>query len=60
VQFDSAGQYFTQKQADGKYRVEVTVRAKNGFNALRHIAVNCVTQKSRENWLPVFVKEITS
>lgn len=60
AQFDSAGEYFTQKQGDGKYRVEVTVRAKNGFNALRHIAVNCVTQKSGERWLPVSVKEITT
>jgi hypothetical protein len=59
AQFDAASGYFTQKQAADKYRVEVTVRAKNGFNALRHIAVNCITQKSGEYWLPVFVKEIT-
>lgn len=60
AQFDPASGYFIQRQAPGKYRVEVTVRAKNGFNALRHIAVNCVTQKSGDNWLPVFVKEIST
>jgi hypothetical protein len=59
AQFDSTSGYFAEKQASGKYRVEVTVRAKNGFNALRHIAVNCITQKSGESWLPVFVKQIT-
>jgi RNA polymerase subunit RPABC4/transcription elongation factor Spt4 len=59
AQFDAASGYLTKRQAPGQYRVEVTVRAKNGFNALRHIAVNCVTQKSGENWLPVLVKEIT-
>lgn len=60
AQFDPASGYFIQRQAPGKYRVEVTVRAKNGFNALRHIAVNCITQKSGENWTPIFVKEITT
>jgi len=60
AQFDPASGYFIQRQAPGKYRVEVTVRAKNGFNALRHIAVNCITQRSGENWMPVFVKEITT
>jgi len=59
AQFDDASTYFTEKQAADKFRVEVTVRAKNGFNALRHITVNCVTQQSNGKWVPLFVKEIT-
>ncbi|HEY3658239.1 MAG TPA: hypothetical protein VGL34_24990 [Steroidobacteraceae bacterium] len=59
AQFDDASAYFTEKQAVDKFRVEVTVRAKNGFNALRHITVNCVTQQTGGKWFPVFVKEIT-
>ena len=59
AQFDDTSGYFTEKQTVDKFRVEVTVRAKNGFNALRHITVNCVTQQTGGKWFPVFVKEIT-
>lgn len=59
AQFDDARTYFTEKQTADKFRVEVSVRAKNGFNALRHITVNCVTQQTGGNWVAVFVKEIT-
>lgn len=59
AQFDDTSHYFIEKQAANKFRVEVTVRAKNGFNALQHIAVNCVTQQISGNWVAVFVKQIT-
>lgn len=59
AQFDDASAYYIERQAGGKILVQVTVRAKNGFNALRHIAVNCVTRQSGGKWFPVSVKQIT-
>ncbi len=59
AQFDDASDYYIERQSGGRFLVQVKMRAKNGFNALRHIAVNCVTRRSGENWVAISVKQIT-
>jgi hypothetical protein len=58
AQFDSALGYPARKNNDGTYLVEVNVRAKNGFGALRHISVLCNTRPVDSGWVAVSIREL--
>lgn len=43
---------------DGVYRVMVQVRAKNGFNAMRNITMDCKTAHKDGNWIALNLKQL--
>jgi len=55
--FEPTSGYSWKKSKDGTYLVQVTLRARNGFNAVRHIVVDCRTKQERLIWLPLSLKE---
>jgi hypothetical protein len=59
AKFDPSPMYFRQKEKDGAYNVQVTLQARNGFNALRKMVVKCRVKKSSEgNWTILELKEL--
>jgi hypothetical protein len=58
AEFDDESEYVVSKSRGGVYRVVVTLRARNGFNALRHGSVICKTRHSDalEGWEPVEIQ----
>ncbi|MEO7208123.1 MAG: hypothetical protein ABI145_15390 [Steroidobacteraceae bacterium] len=59
AQFDETSTYDSKREGGDLFHVQVKVRAKNGFNALRYITVDCKTIHANDKWLPVSVKELT-
>ena len=51
AEFDPSYDYYREKSKDGVYLVQVTLRAKNGFNALRQMVVNCKLRHTATNGL---------
>ena len=49
---------FPADGSDGLYHVQVHLRAKNGFNALRQTVVDCKVVKKGSDWIAVHLKEI--
>jgi hypothetical protein len=49
---------FPASFSDGLYQVQVNLRAKNGFNALRQMIVNCKAVHKDGNWVAVSLKEL--
>lgn len=61
AQFDDSYKYLIiANEPPDHYRIMVTLRAKNAFNALRHIAISCdLTRASASSW-HTSLKEVTS
>jgi hypothetical protein len=59
AEFDTPNFYAAGVDNKNIYRVVVTLRAKNGFNALRKMAVDCrLVRSPKGNWLPISMEEI--
>ncbi len=48
----------TETKKNGNVVVEVSLRARNGFNAMRRFRVHCTFKKSGDDLVPVGMKEI--
>lgn len=58
AELDDYTRYAATKIGSGDYNVFVTGRAKNGFGAMRRIAVICETQRFGSSWSIASVGEI--
>ena len=58
AEFDDYRTYYAERLKNNVYHVQVQARAKNGFNALRHITVDCTTQLSNGQWAALHIKQI--
>ena len=57
--FDDWTHYFSEQEKNDIFHVQVTLRAKNGFNALRKMVVDCKVTKTPSNkWVLVKLKEL--
>lgn len=57
--FDDAGTYAVTTLSNEMYDVKVTLRAKNGFNAVRKMVVNCRTSPLRNGkWSAIYLEEL--
>jgi len=58
AQFDDYHDYWAKEEKPGLFHVQVGLRARNGFNALRQTTVDCVSRYDGKNWMAVKLKEI--
>lgn len=47
-----------EKLKDGSYRVQVSGQARNGFNAMRMISVNCTTRLAGDRWVALKLQQL--
>ena len=50
--------YPTEHQKDGSWRIQVSGRARNGFNAMRELYVNCHVRLNGGNWRALSMQEV--
>lgn len=48
AKFDPSPMYFRKKEKNGTYIVQVTLQAKNGFNALQKMTIKCQIKKNND------------
>lgn len=58
AQFEDFRTYWAKLEKKDIYHVQVRVSAKNGFGALRKIAVDCRVAKAKGEWFAVRIKQI--
>jgi hypothetical protein len=58
AEFRDYHRYFAVEQHPRQFDVQVRLRARNGFNALRMVTVDCVTRSSGDNWRAVSLRQI--
>ena len=58
AEFSDFRTYPASRAKNGIWTVTVTGRAKNGFNALRQLAVRCQTELTNGNWVALSLKEM--
>ena len=49
--------FFAEERKDGVFHVQLTVRAKNAFNATRLGTFDCVLRASGDTWYPISIKQ---
>ncbi|MBY0445589.1 MAG: hypothetical protein K2Q15_10325 [Burkholderiales bacterium] len=60
AQFEDFRHYGIDLQKGGVYLVQVDLRAKNGFGAMRRMMVNCRTKLENGNWVALSLKEVNA
>lgn len=58
AEFENSWTFPIRELAPHKYLVQVKVRAKNGFNALRSTEMNCETAFDGKNWAALSLKQV--
>lgn len=56
AEFDDV-RYWAEEEKDGVFNVQVKLKAKNGFNALRKIIVDCKVQQTKDKWIALQIHE---
>ncbi len=58
AQFDDANTFPVREIKPHMYRVQVGLRARNGFNALRYARMNCYTSPAGGRWVALPIQQI--
>lgn len=58
AQFEDYETYYAEERSNGSYRVQVRVRAKNGFNAMRQTTFNCDTKLVGKDWVALRIEQL--
>ena len=57
AEFEPTNTYPAEYKGNNLYAVQVTARARNGFNALRWATFDCQIYSSGGNWVPAKIKQ---
>ncbi len=58
AEFDDFREFWAKEERPHLYHVQASLRAKNGFGALRKLTVDCRITETKGNWIALALKEI--
>ncbi len=58
AEFEDSDTFWAERGKNGVFHVQVKVRARNGFNALRNITVDCLTALKDDNFVPLKIEQL--
>lgn len=57
AEWGRVGSYWGERRKDGSYHIQVTVRAKNAFNATRLATYDCIVRDDGKTWRPISIRQ---